>query len=194
MKINCNICGKEFKIKPSAIKRGRKFCSNVCYGKWKSKNIIGKNSPCYKNKVNRTCPICKTNFSIHASLIKNINCCSIKCKNKYYSLNNKKDKNPNWRGGISNYSHLIRTSNETMLWRQKVFIKDNFTCQKCKDSSGGNLNAHHIKPFKKLLLESQEYMPLLNHYDAAMIYTPMWDIKNGITLCKKCHIEAHRKR
>jgi 5-methylcytosine-specific restriction endonuclease McrA len=61
-------------------------------------------------------------------------------------------------------------------WRTSVFKRDNYTCQKCLDScldsTGGNLQAHHIKP----------------------VWSHPWlifDITNGITLCEDCHGECH---
>jgi len=33
MIVRCNCCNKEFKAKPSEIKRGKKFCSMRCYSK-----------------------------------------------------------------------------------------------------------------------------------------------------------------
>lgn len=52
-------------------------------------------------------------------------------------------------------------------WRIAVFERDNYTCQACGDR-GGELNAHHLKPYKK--------HPELKH-----------DINNGQTLCVECH-------
>ena len=58
-------------------------------------------------------------------------------------------------------------------WRTKVFKRDDYTCQKCFQR-GKILNAHHILNYssnKKLRI----------------------DENNGITLCKNCHIEFHKK-
>jgi hypothetical protein len=58
-------------------------------------------------------------------------------------------------------------------WRKAIFRRDNFTCQKC-GQYGGNLIAHHIfnfADFPELRLA----------------------IDNGITLCKKCHNEFHKR-
>lgn len=51
-----------------------------------------------------------------------------------------------------------------------VFERDDYTCQECGDLAGGNLNAHHILPYKDY--RGVEYS--LN-------------IDNGITLCEDCH-------
>ena len=57
-------------------------------------------------------------------------------------------------------------------WRKAVYERDNYACQKCGDSSGGNLNAHHILGYA----DNKEERTLLS---------------NGITLCKKCHKNYH---
>lgn len=78
----------------------------------------------------------------------------------------------NWKGGITNESHRIRTSSDYKEWRRDVFERDNYTCRKC--GAEENLNAHHILPFS--------------------VYPKLrFDVDNGITLCKQCHIELHKK-
>ena len=99
-----------------------------------------------------------------------------------------------WRGGTTSITKRIQSSIKHKNWRQQVFIRDNFTCQKCGDNKGGNLNAHHIKTFKKLLIEVKKYLPLFDLYDGAMIYKPFWNIENGTTLCSKCHQKTHRRK
>lgn len=79
----------------------------------------------------------------------------------------------NWKGGKSKENHLLRNSAKMKDWRKYIFERDHFTCQNC-GKYGGKLNAHHIKKFS-------EY-PLLR-----------FDVNNGITLCKSCHIKLHKK-
>lgn len=79
----------------------------------------------------------------------------------------------NYQGGISSENHIIRNSTEIKIWRKRVFERDNYTCQYCEER-GSILNAHHIKPF-------------------ALYPELRFESKNGITLCKKCHIELHKR-
>jgi hypothetical protein len=80
--------------------------------------------------------------------------------------------NPNWNGGITNETAKIRTSIENRLWRESVFARDNWTCQKT-GIKGERLAAHHIKNFS--------------------LYPELrFAIDNGITLSKETHDEFHR--
>jgi 5-methylcytosine-specific restriction endonuclease McrA len=73
-------------------------------------------------------------------------------------------------------------------WRDAVFHRDNFTCQKCGGGAGGNLNAHHLKPFQQII---DEYK--ITTVEQAIACAELWDIWNGITLCKTCHDKIHTK-
>ena len=48
VKINCKECSKVFEVCISAVKKGKKFCSQECYSKWQSKNRIGENAYSWK--------------------------------------------------------------------------------------------------------------------------------------------------
>lgn len=85
----------------------------------------------------------------------------------------KGEKNNSWKGGITPQNKLIRRSIEFRLWREAVFARDNWTCQKYGDK-GGKLHSHHIQNFA-------EYPEL------------RFAIDNGITLSKEAHQEFHKK-
>ena len=101
--------------------------------------------------------------------------------------------NPMWRGGVTPINKLIRDSTKYKEWRQSVFIRDSFTCQHCNSFSRRDLEAHHKVAFQILKEEAFRYMPLLDRFEAAITYSPLWDISNGITLCKKCHDKIPKK-
>lgn len=81
------------------------------------------------------------------------------------------EKNIHWIDGRTPENHKIRNSIEMRLWRESVFARDNWTCQKCK-VRGGELMSHHIRNFA----EAKELRT---------------SIENGITFCKICHKEFH---
>ena len=91
------------------------------------------------------------------------------------------DKSSNWRGGITPLSHQIRCSFKYRQWRSDVFTRDDFTCQKC-GQHGWDLNVHHIKPFSSII---QFYE--ITSLEQALECEELWNINNGVTLCKKCH-------
>lgn len=64
-----------------------------------------------------------------------------------------------------------RNTPEYSKWRRLVFERDDYTCAGC-GSRGGELNAHHIKPYKK-------------HKDLRL------EVSNGQTLCVACHRGVH---
>jgi hypothetical protein len=78
----------------------------------------------------------------------------------------------NWQGGVTPENNRIRHTIEMRLWRESVFSRDNFTCQKC-GKRGSKLHSHHILSF-------------------AEHPTVRSAIDNGITLCQDCHKKFHR--
>lgn len=80
---------------------------------------------------------------------------------------------PAWKGGVTPLNMLIRNNEETARWRQIVFRRDRWTCQSCGVKTK-DLHAHHIKEFS-------------SHPELR------FDENNGITMCRSCHIELHRR-
>lgn len=90
-------------------------------------------------------------------------------------INKKKGKEHfNWKQDLPEEIRIRkRYGKKYKEWRERVYIRDNYTCQ-CCNKRGGNLNAHHIFSYTKY--------PKLRYED-----------KNGITLCEECHYEFHEK-
>ena len=183
---NCLICGKKFK----SFRKDTKCCSNKCMGKWRSKNLSGKNNPLYGkerldikgekhpkyNRIKCKCDYCnkeliKPKYDYDKS---EHHFCNVECMSKYHSKTYKGENNPNYNPDITNEEREKgRIGIGIINWRVKVYERDNYTCQCCKDNKGGNLNAHH-----------------LNSYNWDKEHRT--DINNGITLCEKCHKEFHK--
>lgn len=89
------------------------------------------------------------------------------------SLSQRNEKHYNWKGGVSKENKRIRRGIEFRLWREAVFARDNWTCQKYK-IRGCKIHPHHIENFS-------EYPEL------------RFAIDNGITLSEKAHKEFHRR-
>lgn len=62
------------------------------------------------------------------------------------------EKSNGWKGGITPENIKIRTGIEIRLWREAVFARDNWTCQKTK-VKGCKLHSHHIQNFADFPLQ-----------------------------------------
>lgn len=69
-------------------------------------------------------------------------------------------------------SRLWRLRIEYRLWREAVFARDNWTCQKCK-KRGADIHPHHVRNF-------------------AEVVALRFAIDNGATLCVKDHKLFHK--
>jgi hypothetical protein len=72
-------------------------------------------------------------------------------------------------------------------WRRHVFNRDDYTCQRC-DIVGGDLHAHHIMSFSKII-NSYDITTVDEAKECALLFS----IDNGITLCIDCHRWTHSK-
>ena len=105
----------------------------------------------------------------------------------------RRQNNPNWKGGITSLSCLIRGLDNNKKWIKNVFERDNYTCQDCF-IRGVKLNAHHKKSFaiifQEFLQEYNQFSPMEDKETLvrlAITYEPFWDADNGKTLCEDCH-------
>jgi len=83
--------------------------------------------------------------------------------------------NPNWNSNLTDEDRQhTRRYPGYKEWRNKVYEKDNYTCQICNDNNGGNLVAHHLESYTN----NKELRTKLS---------------NGITLCDVCHMNFHHQ-
>lgn len=89
------------------------------------------------------------------------------------NANKKGENNPAWKGGITTKTYGLRRGADLKQWRREIYERDKYQCMKCHVISGF-LCAHHV-------LNWEEHKEL------------RFNISNGITLCRKCHIGFHRR-
>ena len=122
-------------------------------------------------------------YKISSGHTKSCGCLHIKnCKDMAIKRNKKMvgKNHPRWRDDLTADERAAQTENrcgidpKRLRWKDKVYKRDNYTCQRCDLSISGTLCAHHIYAWNK-------YKKL--RYVA----------NNGITLCKTCHTTFHSK-
>jgi len=170
IKKNCLICNTEFGVYPYQVGKV-KFCSQKCWS-----------ISCGDNRVLKHCLVCEKEFRVYPSLLR-IKFCSRKCKGEtmkgiaYWTGKVREsmrgENNWAWKGGITPIKKRMRNWFTYRAWRRLVFERDNYTCQECSQY-GGYLEAHHIIPIKQT-------------------FSRMFDITNGITLCRPCHTKTMGK-
>ena len=104
------------------------------------------------------------------------------------SLSHRGKRNGNWKGGIARLQILIRNNSLYRQWRSDVFTRDNFTCQECGQTDEGWW-ATNIKSFSSIL----QYYEITT-LEKALKCEELWNINNGITLCKKCHRNLYKHK
>jgi 5-methylcytosine-specific restriction endonuclease McrA len=172
---NCLTCQKEFERRTHGKAGEKKFCSSQCY--WVSKKGVLKSVRKWNMLV---CITCKAEFYPHIKNGKLQKYCSPPCyfKDKKGNPNIMGENNYQWKKNRTEYQDkcLLRASVRWKEWRRAVFERDRYTCQEC-GRVGVYLESHHIIPVRTLGLDS----PLL------------FEITNGITLCRPCHTKTMRK-
>lgn len=94
--------------------------------------------------------------------------------------------NPRWKGGITPLKKQIRECSKCRNWVLSIFIRDNYTCQKC-GNRGGNLHAHHIESFAQIFHNNG-----IESVEDAEKCEDFWNVNNGKTLCMECHNKEHK--
>lgn len=79
---------------------------------------------------------------------------------------------PRWDDSLTDEERFRNRDHDLKKWRTSVFVRDNRKCVVC--GSGQKINAHHI-------------------YSYASYPDRRYDMENGITLCKKRHVDFHSK-
>ena len=118
---------------------------------------------------------------------------SKRCKQCHHEYA-KREKHPNWKGGLLTVEQAIRSTKEFDSWVKAVKDRDARSCQRCHTKVG--IETHHIIPLG-IIIDGLRY----RNSDAgdeeilsiAKRFALIWDISNGTTLCHKCHMGKHKK-
>ena len=125
--VKCLKCGAELRVAPSAVKRGRKYCSAEC-------------AEVAKTEFFRDCLECNTSFKYVPSAAKSAKYCSFICKVRFEGRARRK--------GFDYKDSLVRCSR--LAWRQRraaVLKRDGYCCTRC-GVAAEHLDAHHKIPWK----------------------------------------------
>ena len=135
-------------------------------------NILGEKNPAKRIEVRRKISLAKMGHEVSIeSRLKSREWNKgkhLSIKTEFKKGDTAKEKNINWKGGITPQTIKIRQSLEYKLWRTSVFERDNYACIWGGKEHGSKIEADHIKPFA--------YFPELR-----------FAIDNGRTLCHECH-------
>lgn len=180
---NCQYCNKLFP-RPAKIYgkqwNNRKYCSRICKGKdifpiWLkelsevvkenrgkkiSKSLTGRKLSAEHVEKLRLAPLGKPGRNLGRTWTIPLE------KRVNMGINRRGEKAWNWNGGITSEKKLLRASPQWREWRKQVFERDGYRCMDCGDNS--YLEPHHIIPLR---------------VDMGKIF----NINNGITLCRECH-------
>lgn len=175
IKVHCDNCGKELNLKPSVYRRSKHhYCSRECKDEGHGKIYKGKKHPRW-NTVIKQCDICGKEIMVWKNELEQYkhHYCSNECRYKGFSQYYSGENHPSYDHARTDKERIMaRQYPEYNKWRERVYKRDNYTCQCCGDNEGGNLNAHHI----------------FNYMEHEELRT---DISNGITFCDKCHKAFH---
>jgi len=159
----CRVCGEFFE---SYKCQHKAFCSRECFHIYR-KGLEVKKRGSREIVICRYCGVEFVALECHHRQF-----CSQGCKAKWQELNLCGGQNPNWQNAQVPPSTKVKRSVQWHRWRTAVFERDDYTCQSCRQV-GGYLVPHHIK--------SKQAHPEL-----------VYQIENGITLCRDCHKTIHR--
>lgn len=165
----------------------RKFCSHPCY----SKNLKGKKGHSFSiearekignaNRGKNNGMYGKKAWNTGTKGLTGPNSGSFDIGIIPWNKGSTGENSTNWKNGVTALSEKIRECFKSKRWRTAILKRDNWTCQSC-DKTKMSFEVHHIKRFSVILRENK-----VKTLEEAIKCKELWNINNGITLCRKCH-------
>jgi hypothetical protein len=184
----CQICKKPLYRRPSDLARYKSVCCADCRSELYKQRPPSSNLKLGREKgTNHLEGISKSEK--HKQKMKKI--MSKWCKDNFDKVRKRGEKTRGekhyrWKGGTTKLNISIRRMTENRKWMDAVKARD----KKCKHCGGvEELESHHIIPLA-MLLEKHN----ITNRDEARECKELWNIKNGITLCRKCHYKLDNRK
>ena len=199
----CKWCGKKYQLNKSYSQEQKsrsKFCSRDCQSKGRERKPGVPWNKGKRIKPLRKCDACDTrnkrvflskefgktvcdkhyqHLKLHGRFLSDE-----ECKENLKALRSSWVGKHSWnyKGGRSTLNMVVRRCAKYKKWVRNVFVRDDFTCQKCL-ARGVRLEADHY-PIKYSTILDEEG---ITTYEQAMSCERLWDESNGRTLCRSCH-------
>ena len=143
-------------------------------------DMRGENSRKWVPPIKKLCAYCYKELFLKPNQIRNKNFCNRDC----WALGTRGKGSPIFKGeeAVNRLRNRIAQFPEYKEWRMKIFKRDQFTCQMCKNKKARPIEAHHNK--KRFLdIANDNNLTIEN----ARNCKELWDTNNGETVCKSCH-------
>lgn len=174
--INCKNCSKILKVTPSILRQGVKCCSRSC-----GQSYLWKQDWYRTKQISSHKGIIPSNIQDLIAYTRSKEGREATSKRTKGRVGWNKGKKMPEIAGENHYSwikdrteqlekHRLRGTLEWRNWRTAVFERDNYTCKEC-GQYGGYLEPNHIIPLRSNMER-------------------IFDINNGITLCRPCHVKT----
>jgi len=184
--VKCDYCNEEIRVNGWLLDNFKThFCNKECADEYKrKKEPKGIDHP-NSRSVKVECENCGEKILRNPSSLKGKHVfCNKQCEGEWKSKNILGDKHPSWRGGRKRLSEAIRNLIEGKAWTRGVFERDGFKCTNCYNV--GNIHAHHIIGVYQLMTDYD-----IKSTEEAKQCKALYDLNNGVTLCRDCHEEFH---
>lgn len=202
--VNCSGCRKELSLaKWQYENKTFHFCSKECFKLHAKELGIGKiaNDKKYLGTIEVFCNICNKSIikrvGIYNANKSKIFYCSKKCQGEsqgrkmldgtHQLIGSRRysgEENSRWNNGITSLLRNIRRKPENALWKRECIKRDENKCVLCNSTI--SLVVHHKTSLAHLINRYN-----IKTYEDTITIPEMYNINNGVTLCKSCHHSFH---
>lgn len=184
----CVVCNKELYRRPKELLKYPVSCCLGCRSAYYKQKPTSPNLSLGRKKgTNNLLGIPKSEKSkLKRSLTMSKWCNDNPDRVKQRGIKTRGENHYKWSGGLTILNQSIRRLTENRKWADSVKDRDK-KCVVC--GSIKELESDHIIPLS-VLINLHNIKNLQDARDCKYL----WNVNNGITLCKKCHCEKHNRK